>query len=230
VGPGVPSWFGKLDTALTAIGAVFAAFATIMSTLNKTKIDHVNEQVVTLDLNEKRLKANSEFADIFLKQVLPDPIVNDAEQKKKHVQALLSVLNIVAQGNDGDKGESNAKARAIVPLQLALLLSQPGGLAAMDADYKYMNDWVAMACADDSDTARVTAILALGGICQKALRDGRLDVVAKGVEAVGQLFALIADGSQGRPARWLCVKRSSSCPWDIFNISATVTAMFSLSI
>src|SRR5207247_1157534 len=98
-----------------------------MSTLNKTKIDHINEQVAALDLSEKRQKASSEFADIFLKQVLPDPLLTDAKQKQKHVQALLSVLNIVAQANDGDKGEGNAKARAIVPLQLALLLSQPGG-------------------------------------------------------------------------------------------------------
>jgi hypothetical protein len=191
--PAAPTWFGKLNTVLTAIGAIFAACATIMSTLNKTKIDHINEQVAALDLSEKRQKASSEFADIFLKQVLPDPLLSDAKQKQKHVQALLSVLNVVAQSNNGDKGQANAKARAIVPLQLALLLSQPGGLAAMDVDYTYLDDWLGMAYADDSDVTRVTAIQALGGICQKALRAGRLDVVAKGVEAVDQLFALIAE-------------------------------------
>jgi hypothetical protein len=191
--PAAPGWPGKLNTVLTAIGAIFATIATIMSTVNKTKIDHINEQVAALDLSEKRQKASSEFADIFLKQVLPDPLLTDAKQKQKHVQALLSVLNIVAQANNGDKGEANVKARGFVPLQLALLLSQPGGLAAMDVDYKYMNDWLAMACADDSDATRVTAIQALGGICQKALLAGRLDVVDNGVKAVDQLFALLAE-------------------------------------
>lgn len=186
-----PSWFGKLNTVLTAIGAIFAALATILSTINKGKIDRVNAKVAELDLSEKRQKTSNEFADIFIKQVLTDPALSD--QKQKHIQALLSVLNIVAQSNNGDKGEANARARAIVPLQLALLLGQPGGLAAMDADYKYTDDWVAMAYADDSDVTRVTAIKALGGICQKALRAGRLDVVAKGVEEVDQLFALIAE-------------------------------------
>jgi hypothetical protein len=186
-------WFGNVNNILTAFGAIVASVAAIFSAVNKGKIDHINQQVAALELNQKMQKASSDFADLFLTKVLPDPLLSDPNQKRKHIQALLSVLNIVAQTNSTDKEGANAKARAIVPLQLALLLSQPGGLAAMDVNYNYLDDWVAMACADDSDSTRVTAIQALGGICQKALREGRLDVVSKGVDAVDQLFALLAE-------------------------------------
>jgi hypothetical protein len=173
-----------------AVGGTFIALiATALSTLNKCKIERVNSQVTALELQGKKEKASMDFASIFLDKVLKEGQLG--EHKDKQIQALLSVLNIVALASGNQSGDDVAKAREIIPLQLALLLGEPGALAAMDVDYKYLDTWVALACADNSDKTRVTAIQALGGICQKALRDQRLDVVAKGVEAVDQLLALI---------------------------------------
>jgi hypothetical protein len=63
----------------------------------------------------------------------------------------------------------------------------------MDVDYDYLDDWIAMALADDSPTTRVTAIQALTGVCQKALRQKRLSVVWRGVQAVNELLGLIPE-------------------------------------
>ena len=188
--PSVSGWLSNANNMLTAFGAVVAAIAAIFSTINRVAIERVDTKVKELDLREKREKASTTFANIFLEKVLPDP---QLKENAKHVQALLSILNIIAQSSASRNGESDAKARAIMPLQLALLMGQPGGVAAMDVDYKYMNDWVAMAMSDDSNATRVTAIQALTGICRKALREGRLEVLSNGVQAVNQLFALIPE-------------------------------------
>lgn len=194
----------KLNTTLTGLVAIVASLAAIFSYLNKGRIEKANVKIAELDtslknldvslkkldVTEKQAKARSEYADIFLHNVLPDPALKDTA---KHVQALLSILNITAQTSETGSDGPEMRSRAIMPLQLALLLGQPGGVAAMDVDYKYVDDWVALALADDSHTIRVTAIQALTGICQKALRAGRLDVVSKGVEAVNELLALIPE-------------------------------------
>jgi hypothetical protein len=187
---GATSWLGNANNFLTAFGAIVAAIAAIFSTINKIAIERVDRKVKDLQFREQKEKASATFADVFLKTVLPDPQI---KENPKHVQALLSILNIIAQASASGTGDSDAKARAIMPMHLALLMGQPGGLAAMDVDYRYVDDWVALALADDSHTIRVTAIQALTGICQKALRAGRLDVVSKGVEAVNQLLALIPE-------------------------------------
>jgi hypothetical protein len=183
---------GNVNNLLTAFGAIVASIAAVFSTLNKSRIEDVNRQVATLDLEQKREKAGMDFATLFLTKVLTDPSLSDDKQKQKHIQALLAVLNIVAKV-DSDTAESNARARGIIPLQLALLLGQPGGLAAMDVDYRYLKDWVAMAYADDSDQTRVTAIQALVGVCQEALDQGNLEVLDRAVKDVDSLYKLIAE-------------------------------------
>jgi hypothetical protein len=47
--------------------------------------------------------------------------------------------------------------------------------------------------ADNSTQTRVTAIQALGGVCQKALLEGRLEVLSKGVKAVDHLLGLVPE-------------------------------------
>lgn len=189
----------KLNAALTSVVAVIASVATIFSYINKTRLETANAQIAAangkiaefnsklkdLEVTEKEAKERSDYADLFLNKVLPDPALKD---NVKHAQALLSILNINAQSS-----EQAAKARALMPLQLALLLGQPGGVAAMDQDYAYLDDWVAMAMADNSPNTRLTAIQALAGVCQKALGQRRLSVVWRGVKAVDQLLDLIPD-------------------------------------
>ena len=195
---------GKLNTTLTGLVAIVASLAAIFSYINKGRIEKANVKIAELDtslksldislkkldVTEKQAKARSEYADIFLHNVLPDPALKESA---KHVQALLSILNITAQTSETGNDGSEMRARAIMPLQLALLLGQPGGVAAMDVDYKYFDDWVAMALADDSHSTRVTAIQALTGVCQKALRQKRLEVLSRGVEAVNEMLALIRE-------------------------------------
>jgi len=195
--PGISGWLTNANNLLTAIGTGVAAIAAIFSTINNTAIQRVDGkvkdldlQVKALDVREKKEKVSKTFADVFLTTVLPD---SQIKENPKHVQALLSILNIIAQASVSGTGDSDSKARAIMPMHLALLMGQPGGLAAMDVDYRYVDDWVALALADDSHTVRVTAIQALTGICQKALRAGRLEVVSKGVEAVNELLDLIPE-------------------------------------
>ena len=195
--PGISGWLSNTNNLLTAVGTGVAAIAAIFSTINNTAIQRVDGkvkgldlQVKALDVREKKEKVSKTFADVFLSTVLPDSQIKD---NPKHVQALLSILNIIAQASASGTGDSDSKARALMPMHLALLMGQPGGLAAMDVDYKYVDDWVALALADDSHAVRVTAIQALTGICQKALRDERLDVVSKGVEAENELLDLIPE-------------------------------------
>ena len=187
---GAFGWLGNVNNLLTTFGAIVAAIAATFSAINKAAIERVDSKVKDLTFREQKEKLSATFADVFLKTVLPDPQI---KENPKHVQALLSILNIIAQASASGTGDSDAKARAIMPMHLALLMGQPGGLAAMDVDYRYVDDWVALALADDSHTVRVTAIQALTGICQKALRAGRRDVVSKGVEAVNELLDLIPE-------------------------------------
>ena len=175
-------------SALRSESLVLATVAAIYSAINKGKIERIDSKVKGLELRAKTEQSSRDYADIFIKQLLTEDTIKKSE---KRVQALLSILNIVAQASGSDEGKSRARTRAMTPVVLALLLGEPGGVAQMDEDYEYLDDWVAIACADNSHKTRVTAVKALGGICQKALRAGRLDIVVKGVRAVDQLVALI---------------------------------------
>lgn len=201
------AWFGNLNNLVTTVGAVLATVAAIFSAINKGKIERIDSKVKDLDLRAKTEQSSRDYADIFIKQLLTEDTIKKSE---KRVQALLSILNIVAQASGSDEGKSRAKTRAMTPVVLALLLGEPGGVAQMDEDYEYLDDWVAIACADNSHKTRVTAIKALGGICQKALREGRLDIVVKGVRAVDQLFALIPKPDDPKDADYISVLAARS--------------------
>jgi hypothetical protein len=177
-------WLSNLNNLLTMVGACVAALAAIYSSINKGKIEQVETQVKNLELHSAMQKASNEFADLFLDKALKD---DKLMKHEKHVQALLSVLNIVAHPND----KSGDKARVMTPLTLALLMGEPGGVAEMDANYELFDDWVAIAYADNSAQTRVTAIQALAGVYYKALSQQRLDMMAKAVEAINRLYAML---------------------------------------
>lgn len=195
--PGVMGWLSNVNNAVTAFGAIVAGIAAMMSYFNKGKLEVIDTQVRQLEVREKKEKASTEYANLFIDKVLNDPNLVKSE---KRVQVLLSILNIVAQASSSKSGESDAKTRAIMPFQMALLLGQPGGVAAMDTEYEYLDDWIAIASADNSSQTRVTAIQALTGVCQKALLEGRLDVLSKGVKAVDQLLNLIPEEPEAQAA------------------------------
>ncbi|MEN3369220.1 MAG: hypothetical protein V7609_1363 [Verrucomicrobiota bacterium] len=203
----IKAWFGNLNNVLTTVGAVLATVAAIYSAINKGKIERIDSKVKGLELRAKTEQSSRDYADIFIKQLLTEDSIKKSE---KRVQALLSILNIVAQASGSDEGRSRARTRAMTPVVLALLLGEPGGVAQMDEDYEFLDDWVAIACADNSHKTRVTAIKALGGICQKALRAGRLDVVVKGVRAVDQLVALIPKPDDPKDADYISVLAARS--------------------
>jgi hypothetical protein len=200
--PVLVAWLGNINNLVTTIGALLAAVAAIYSTINKSKIERIDSNVKGLEFRTKMEQASRDYADIFIKQFLTEDTIKKSE---KRTQALLSILNIVAQASGSDEGKSRAKTRAMTPVVLALLLGEPGGVAQMDEDYEYLDDWVAIACADNSHKTRVTAVKALGGICQKALRAGRLDIVVKGVRAVDQLVALIPKPDDPKDADYISV-------------------------
>lgn len=203
----IRAWFGNLNNLVTTFGAIVATVAAIFSAINKSKIERIDSKVKGLELRAKTEQSSREYADIFIKQLLTEETIKKSE---KRVQALLSILNIVAQASGSDEGKSRARTRAMTPVVLALLLGEPGGVAQMDEDYEYLDDWVAIACADNSHKTRVTAIKALCGICQKALRAGRLDVVVKGVRAVDQLVALIPKPDDPKDADYISVLAARS--------------------
>jgi hypothetical protein len=184
-------WLSNLNNLLTAVGACVAAVAAIFSTINTGKIQQVETQVKNLELQAARQKASNEFANLFLDKVLQDQKLMGHE---KHVQALLSILNIVAHPDDS----AGAKARVMTPLTLALLMGEAGGLAAMDTDYELFDDWVAIAYTDNSPTTRVTAIHALAGVYYKALSQQRLDMMIKAAEAINQLYAMLPETPEFR--------------------------------
>ena len=180
------AWLSNLNNLLTAVGACVAAIAAIFSTINTGKIQQVETKVKDLELQAARQKASNEFANVFLDKALKDEKLMGHE---KHVQALLSVLNIVAHPDD----RSGDKARVMNPLTLALLMGEAGGLAAMDSNYELLDDWLAIAYTDNSPKTRVTAIQALAGVFYKALSQQRLDMMTKAVEAINQLYAMLPD-------------------------------------
>ena len=187
---GIIAALGGFNTIVSAIAALAGSVAAIYSHYNSAAIERINTKVKDLELRTKVEEASRDYAKIFIERVLSEDRVKNNE---KRLQAILSLLNIVAQASGSAEGESNARTRAMVPVVLALLLNEPGGVAQMDESYQYLDDWVAIACADNSTKTRVTAIQALGGICQKAIRAGRLDIVIKTVRAVDQLMALVPD-------------------------------------
>jgi hypothetical protein len=187
---GALTWLSNANNAVTTFGAIVAGIAAILASYNNAKIGEIDRQVKQLEFREKTQLASEKYAVFFMDKVLNDPSLIKSE---KRLQAVLSLMNIVAQASSSDSGTSDAKARAIMPFQLALLLGQAGGVAAMDTDYRYLDDWISIASADNSTQTRVTAIQALTGVCQKALMEGRLDVLSKGVRAVDHLLGLIPE-------------------------------------
>jgi hypothetical protein len=188
---GLIGWASNANNVLSTLGAGVAAVAAIMSTLNKCSVDRINQKLDVegkqFDFDQKKAKAVNEFASLFLEKVLGDP---EFKANVKHNQALLSIINLVAQASGGVK-DSDATARAVMPLHLALMFNEPGALTAIDSDGTHLEDWVEMACADNSDQTRVTAIQALVGICQRALRDQRLDLLWRGIQSIDQLINFI---------------------------------------
>ena len=182
----------KLNTILTAIGAIVATVTAIFTGLNTLKLDLLKSKVAELDVVVKELdvrdrtqKVSSDFADIFLKQVMPhSKVVND----EKNIQALLSILDIVAQASADDKGWSEAEARKLMPLNLALILGESGCVAALDPHYKYLTQWVGTAMSDNHPRTLATAVKALHGIGLRALREEKLPVVEECISSIEQLI------------------------------------------
>ena len=185
---GLIGWLGNVNNFVSVIAAVAGSLAAILSVYNKAALERIDTKVKDLEFKQQLQKASSDYAQIFIDKVLSEERVKTSD---KRVQAILSLLNIVAQASGSAEGESNARTRAMTPVVLALLLNEPGGVAQMDESYEYLDDWVAIACADNSIKTRVTALQALGGICQKAIRAGRLDIVVKTVRAFDQLMVLV---------------------------------------
>src|ERR1043166_8641091 len=89
---------GKLNTTLTGLVAIVASLAAIFSYINKGRIEKANVKIAELDtslksldislkkldVTEKQAKARSEYADIFLHNVLPDPALKESA---KHVRS-----------------------------------------------------------------------------------------------------------------------------------------------
>lgn len=188
---GLIGWLSNANNLVTTIGTIVAAIAAIFSTINKVRIDsitqHLDVKSKEFDFDQKKAKAINDFAGLFLEKVLGDPSLKNSA---KHNQALLSITNLVAQASGGVK-DLDAAARAVMPLHLALMFNEPGALTAIDADGKHLDDWVALACADNSEQTRLTAVQALEGICQRALREQKLDVLWNGIRAMDQLIAFI---------------------------------------
>jgi hypothetical protein len=182
----------KLNTILTTIGAIVATVTGIFTGLNTLKLDLLKSKVAELDVVVKQLdlrdrtqKVSSDFADIFLNQVMPhSKVVND----EKNIQALLSILDIVAQASADDKGWSEAEARKLMPLNLALILGESGCVAALDPHYKYLTQWVGTAMSDNHPRTLATAVKALHGIGLRALREEKLPVVEECISSIEQLI------------------------------------------
>src|SRR4030095_5577295 len=109
--PGVSGWLTNANNLLTAIGTAVPSIAANSSTINNAAIQRVDGkvkeldlQVKALDVREKKEKVSKTFADVFLNTVLPDPQI---KENPKHVQALLSILNIIAQASASGTGDSD---------------------------------------------------------------------------------------------------------------------------
>jgi hypothetical protein len=175
----------RLNTILTAIGAIFATITGIFTGLNTLKLAELDVVVKQLDLRDRTQQISSDFADIFIKQVMPhSKVVND----EKNIQALLSILDIVAQASADDGGWSEAEARKLMPLNLALILGESGCVAALDPHYKYLKQWVGTAMSDNHPRTLATAVKALHGIGLRALREQNLPVVEECISSIEQLI------------------------------------------
>jgi hypothetical protein len=179
-------WIQNGNNILTVFTAVVTTFGLVLTTINKKNIDDLN-------LRNQRQKDSQEYVDTFMNEVIKDPLLSGsgAGVAGKTLQAKLSLCNIIAQASADQKGESDAKSRALVPLELALLFGQPGAIAAIDSDFQFTDDWLGFALSDGNDSTRVTAIEAMAGMSQSALRLKKLSKVERCWDAIGQLMNAI---------------------------------------
>lgn len=183
-------FFKNGNNVLTMIGTGVAAIAAIFSAYNAYRINN-------LDTRTKIEDASYRFAAEFLNRVGSPPGEGSSNggdvNKRANFRAMLPALDIIGQASSDATGRSSADARGVLPLYMALILGEPGAAAGMDPDLKKLKWWLAMASVDDKNTTRLTAIQALSAICRRALIDGQLNVVVRGIEAIDQLLELIPD-------------------------------------
>lgn len=186
-----PVFLSTWNDRLTAIGTAVATFAAIASAYNTWQINR-------LSAREKVEQASYRFADLFVGKILA---AKNLEGNKKTVQAMLAILDIVAQASSSEKGDSRAESRELLPIRLALLLSEPGGVIELDPEGRHLDDWVGLAESDNHDDTRVTAMRALAQLGQKALISGRLDILQKVVRAMSHLRQFIPEGGTDEAAK-----------------------------
>jgi hypothetical protein len=179
-----PGFLKSWNDRMTAMSAFIALVAAGISAFNTFQISN-------LDRREKVEEASYKFAQLFVEKVLATKKLEDHE---KTVQAMLTILDIVAQASSSEKGISRAEARQLLPIHLALLLGEPGGVSELDPDCKHIEDWVTLATVDNQDKTRVTAVQALAQLGQRALLSGKLEILDKIGGKMNELLNLIPRG------------------------------------
>jgi hypothetical protein len=176
-----PSFLADWNNRLTTMGTAVATIAAMFSGYNAYRIGQLDNRTKTED-------ASYRFATLFLDKAMA------SESLKKHersVPALLSILDIAAQASSSDRGASNAEARAVLPIHLALLLGEAGTVAELDRDCVHAKTWVELAKVATQDETRLTAIEALVPLAKKALADRRLGALSSCVRDLDDLLGLI---------------------------------------
>jgi len=187
----MPGFLSTWNDRVTALGAAVALLSAIMSGINAWQINR-------LTTREKVEQASYKFADLFVEKFLP---ANKPDAHPKKVQAMLAILDIVAQASSSKKGDSRAESRELLPIRLSLLLGEPGAVIELDPDGIHLDDWVNLAAADNQDETRVCAMRALAQLGKKSLVNRRLDILKKVVDKMEYLQKFTPEGSNDDTAK-----------------------------
>lgn len=205
------SFLGKVNTTLTALGAIIGTIAAMLASGAKdeakdakSEASGAKQAVENLEQRERLVEANYKFADIFLKHLKAnggdDGVKTASSENGPHptndrqneVRAMLPVLDIVARASSNDEGDSPAELRAILPIYIALMKQESGAVAAMDDQLEHLDRWKIIAAVDGDDRTRLTAIQALVGICKWACMSHDKVRVERACKAIKDLLDLVS--------------------------------------
>jgi hypothetical protein len=155
----------------------------------------IEASLKSMEVRERTENASYKFAEEFLAYIR-----DNRQQFAKSPQIAVAALSIIAEASSDTSGNSDPVSRKVMPVKMALLLNDPGSVAATDPSLKLIPNWWDTAFWAEDDSIQATAMKALCAICRAAIRDERqlnLPLAAQCVEAIDALRRRLLEKESG---------------------------------